>query len=125
MPVARLYRDSALGPRSRSLQFIRFANNLRSHLAAFQQHLAFELDTSNFTSLRLEAKRRCRASLSCPARPSHAVYEVVGRLGKIVVHHVSHAVDVNPARRNIGRYQYPVTSLAKSRQRLIALVLGS
>src|SRR5581483_1307541 len=59
------------------------------------------------------------------AGTANAMDEVFGNLGKIVVHDVRDAVDVDPAGGDIGGNQYPIIAVLESAERLIALILAA
>ena len=118
-----LLRSNGIASRIRLRQFVRLLHNLSSHLPPLQQHLAFQFDTPHLTSLRLHAERGCRAPLASAPGASYSVDEIRRRLRKIVVHHVSHPVDVYAPSSNVSRHQNPVPAIAKPRQGLIPLIL--
>src|SRR5712692_4284868 len=99
--------------------------NVGRYLAAFQPGVQFSLDVRNVRALRA-----CGESRRCPAgarasRAAHPVDEVLRDLRQIVIHSVSDAFHVDPARGDVSGHQDPIISLLEFAQRLVALVLAA
>ncbi len=59
------------------------------------------------------------------ARSSHAVDEVLGYVGQIVVHHVGNPFHVNASGGDVGGHQNAILAFLEPAQRLVALALGA
>src|SRR5262249_4389144 len=67
--------------------------------------------------------RRSRSAGPCAARAPDAMDEIFRNLRKVVIYHVRNSIHVNAARSHVGRDQYPVRSVLKTAQCVVALIL--
>lgn len=93
------------------------------YLLRRQAHLHRRFDLANIAAFATRREGRCGSSGSGAAGTAHAVNEILGNLWKVVVHHVSDVIDVNPTGGYVGCHKNPVVTVLESGQRLIALAL--
>src|ERR1700680_4150015 len=81
------------------------------------------LDLVDLASFRACSEGRRGAARASLAGPSHAVDEILGSIGQVVIHDVSDAFHMNAARRDIRRHQNTMMALLKRSKSLVALAL--
>src|SRR5262249_3307829 len=102
---------------------------LRSRLAS-RHHLLLDflpdppLDVAEQRPVFARHQRHGLAGLARPAGAADAVHVVLGDVRQVVVHHVRQRLDVDAARRDVGRDQHLQLEGLEARERLHALRLA-
>ncbi len=91
--------------------------------ATIHLNLQCPLNLSDVSAFVACMEGRCHTARSSAARAACPVNEIFRHLRQVEVHHMRDVVDMDAARRDIGRHKNPVGAILKALQCLIALTL--
>ena len=91
-----------LGRRAHRFDKRPLTRNSSRYLLPMQSNVALSFDQANFAAFRLRTEGRGSASLTSPSGAANPMNEIARGLGQVVVDHMSDAVDVNAAGRDVG-----------------------
>ena len=95
----------------------------RGHSATCQTKVEQTLDLADFAALALRAEGGSGTAKPGAAGAAHAVDEIFGQRGQIVIDDVRNALDVQSAGGHVGGYENAVIAFLESAQGLVALRL--